>query len=190
MLNLWDELPDALVVDGKSYFLHTDFRHWMQIESLIYEEDMPFAGKISRVLSLAYSVLPPSLEVALSGLITFYVGGSDGIKGSKRTESARQRSYSFTHDAALIYAAFMQEYGLDLHKENLHWWQFCALFRGLSDRTRFVKIAGYRLMNTAQIQDAGYRQFVCRMKALYALPDLRSEAEKEEMLATSLEALF
>ncbi len=189
MLNLWEELPDALVVDGKSYLLHTDFRRWLQIESIVFEKELPIVNKVSRVLSLAFQTLPPSFDVALSGLIMFYTGGSDNKKALKQTGSAK-RSYSFSQDAALIYAAFMQEYGLDLQKEEMHWWQFCALFRGLSDRTRFVKIAGYRMMNTADIQDAGYKQFVCRMKALYALPDLRTDEEKEEMLATSLEALF
>ena len=189
MLNLWEELPDALVVDGKSYLLHTDFRRWVQIESIIFEKDLPFLNKISRVLSLAFQTLPPSFDVALSGLVMFYTGGSGDKKVLTQSQPVR-RSYSFSQDAAFIYAAFMQEYGLDLYKEEMHWWQFCALFRGLSDRTRFVKIAGYRMMNTADIQDAGYKQFVNHMKALYALPDLRTEEEKEEMLATSLETLF
>ena len=43
-------------------------------------------------------------------------------------------------DAEAIYAGFRQQYGIDLLRANLHWYEFRALLSGLSEYTVAAKI--------------------------------------------------
>ena len=56
--------------------------------------------------------------------------------------------YDMREDEALIYAGFVQQYGIDLHKEHgrMSWWTFCTLFSGLTTDTNFGKVVELRGM--------------------------------------------
>ena len=74
----------------------------------------------------------------------------------------------------------MQQYGIDLQDiEYLHWWKFKALFNGLAENTQFVKIMGYRAMDISKIKDKKEKKRYRELQRLYALPDMRTEEEKE-----------
>lgn len=56
------------------------------------------------------------------------------------------RAFDLQQDAALIYAAFWQTYGIDLHRvEGLSWESFVALLGGLPSNTRFMEVVQIRL---------------------------------------------
>ena len=65
----------------------------------------------------------------------------------------------------------------------MHWWKFKALFDGLNENTEIVKIMGYRSVNLSQIKDSEKRNYYKKMKRLYAIPDMRSQEEKEAEFA-------
>jgi hypothetical protein len=48
-------------------------------------------------------------------------------------------------DAGLIYSAFLGQYGIDLMEvEELHWYKFLALLKGLNESTKLREVMGYR----------------------------------------------
>lgn len=56
------------------------------------------------------------------------------------------RAFDLQQDAELIYAAFWQTYGIDLHRvEGLSWEAFVALLGGLPSDTRFSEVVQIRL---------------------------------------------
>ena len=48
---------------------------------------------------------------------------------------SKPRVFSFVKDAKYIYSAFSQAHGIDLQKEELHWWRFVTLFNDLGECT-------------------------------------------------------
>ncbi len=186
---LWKALPDTVMIDGQAYALHTDFRRWMQFERIMFEERLSFLEKLARLFVLCYKKLPPDVEKAVLGLRLFYAGKSTEERKTS-PDSSGQPVYSFYQDSGLIYAAFYQQYGLDLCTADLHWWQFLALLDGLSEKTRFVQVMGYRATSLASAQEPSQRQFLQKMKQLYALEDRRSSEEKDEALARAMEGIF
>ena len=75
---------------------------------------------------------------------------------------------------------------IDLQETKyMHWWKFKALFDGLNENTEIVKIMGYRSINLSQIKDIEKRKYYKKMKRLYALPDMRTQEEKEVEFAKS-----
>ena len=190
---LVDRLPDSIEVCGGSYAIHTDYRYWIRFETIMLDGTLEDVVKIATLLTLCYKELPPSLPEAFSAMLAFYLGRDmEGQgDGKKKTGGGRRPPvYSFEHDADYIYSAFWSQYRIDLQKEQLHWYQFKALFKSLSDDNQFVKMMEYRAVDLATVKDKAQKSFYRRMKALYRLPDNRTEAEKEKAMIDGLDSLF
>lgn len=88
--------------------------------------------------------------------------------------------YSFEYDAELIYSAFMSQYGIDLQDiPYLHWWKFKAMFEGLNQDNKIVEVMSYRSINVLKIKDKEEKARIKKLQKAYALPDMRTEEEKE-----------
>ena len=105
-----------------------------------------------------------------------------------KSKGKHEKSMDFIQDGPLIYAAFMQAYGIDLQKERgrLHWWQFSALLQGLPANTRLVEVMQIRLrpMPAPTKYNAEERAQLARLKQDFAL-ELTAE-EREERLQDGL----
>ena len=105
-----------------------------------------------------------------------------------KSKGKHEKSMDFIQDGPLIYAAFMQTYGIDLQKERgrLHWWQFSALLQGLPANTRLVEVMQIRLrpMPAPTKYNAEERAQLARLKQDFAL-ELTAE-EREERLQDGL----
>lgn len=186
---IFGKLPEDVVCGGKSYRIYTDFRIWMKFETILFEEEGEFYTKLPALLKLCYPVLPDTLEEAVFGMLCFYLG-KEPEKSDVAPAKKQRKLYSFSHDSALIYAGFYQQYGIDLMEEKFHWFQFKALFDGLSDDTKFVKVVGYRATDVSQFKSPEMRGFYHTMKRIYRLPDRRTEQERQAEILSALETLF
>ena len=100
-------------------------------------------------------------------------------KDNPRIRHKSLRVLDYDYDQDYIVGAFQQLYGIDLTVENIHWWRFKMLFNSLTKETKLVEIMGYRSMEINPKWDESHRKFYQDMKILYALPDNRTEEEKE-----------
>ena len=150
----------------------------MESENFSYEE------KILKLLCDAYTKeLPPHLDSAIYALFDFIVQGK---KGESSKGGASEKVIDFYVDEGLIYAAFMQQYGIDLYNQNLHWWSFINLLNSLDENTAFMKIVGYRSINCEAIKNKELKRFYRRMKNKYRL---FKDVEDNE-IASALESVM
>lgn len=191
---LIDGVPGSILVSGQEYPVRTDFRVWLRFDKLMEK----FSGSVNvlcDVISLCVEPgpLPEDINALLAALVEFYATG-ENANSEKKSEKASTKSVpviDYEHDAAYIYAAFLEQYRIDLTETpHLHWWKFQALLRSLSESSKIVKIAGYRSVDTGTIKDKKQRQLYEKLKAVYALPDTRSKEEKERAFTESLARLF
>lgn len=180
-------LPERICIDGMDFAVNTDFRVWIEIGEVIAGNSDIFE-KTARVLTLCYKdKVPQTLKKAIDGVIRFYACGKDTEKRSGKTVMP---IVDFSEDSGLIGAAFYHDYGINLWREKMHWWQFRELFAALSEDNKIVKVMGYRSISIGDIHDAEQKKFYRKMKGLYRLPDKRSEEEKEREIAAELCDIF
>ncbi len=190
---LTEALPEAIEICGKHYKIQTDFRVWLMVDEIMRDRKISWEERIVRIIRLCLPpgdcpVLPPSLDTVTKRIAEFYSCGKKGTQKRKGTQ--KTPIFSYSEDAEYIYASFYQQYGIDLTKTTLHWWQFCALFSGLSRDTQIMQIIGYRSVNPAEIGDKGRRSFYRKMKDIYRLADSRSDEERESDIAEALSQLI
>ena len=188
---LLSELPCTIEVCGKKYHINTDFRIWMRFEELLFEKNQSEAIAKAIVLCMKPDVplkneLPPSLKETVKALCDFYFCRDKSENTPRATCGKTKRIYSFKHDSELIYAAFLQQYGIDLTSCNMHWWKFRALFSALSGDVKICSVMRIRSQNLADVPQGPARSRLARLKAIYALPDFKTDEEKEAELAEAL----
>lgn len=188
MINpITQRLPDFIEIDGKRIKIHTDFRVWIRASLLLYD-NTEFETKLVELIKLCYIEIPPTLKGGIEGILLFLSGGEK--KTAKENGGHKKALFDFDADAGLIYASFLKEYGIDLSECNMHWYKFLALLNALPQECEFLRIVSYRGTDLSKIKDKEQRAFIRRMKTRYALPDKRSEDEKERDIVTELEGLF
>lgn len=188
MINpITQKLPDFIEIGGKQIKIRTDFRIWIRASLLLYE-NIELETKLIKLIKLCYIDIPPTLKGGIEGILLFLSGG-EREKG-KTKPNHKKPLFDFDADAGLIYATYLTEYGIDLTECNMHWYKFLALFNALPQECGFLKIVSYRGADLSKIKDKEQRSFIRRMKTKYALPDKRSEEEKEKSIISELEGLF
>lgn len=187
---LVDVLPDSVEIDGTDYRINTDFRISILFELLMQDDGIEAQDKVIPALELYYPVIPQNVTEAVNQMIWFYRCGKDQVKpkeGSESGGSSQKIIYSFDYDDDYIYAAFLEQYGIDLQDvEHLHWWKFRALFKALGENTEFVKIMGYRSMKITSSMSKEQKQFYKHMQTIHALPESNKEKEADAILAEAL----
>jgi len=193
---LIDLLPDHVEIDGKKYSINTDFRISILFELLMQDRTVLDSEKIYMALDLYYPQIPHNLEQAVDKMLWFYRCGKDdeddSVKnGSPAGSGKASMIYSFEHDAEYIYSAFLDQYGIDLQDiEHLHWWKFRALFKGLKDDNLICKIMGYRSIEITNDMSNSEKKYYRKMKQIYALPDNRTQEEKERDFINAIASIF
>lgn len=185
---LIDELPTSVFVDGVSYKINADYRISIMFETMIFDQDITDEKKLENALLLYYSDrIPDNIEEAINKIMWFYKCGKDDSNTKRRKNTAaHKRVYDYDYDDSYIYAAFLQQYGVDLQDEMLHWWKFKAMLRSLRDDTEFSKIMLYRSIKITSNMTKSQREFYTEMKRIHALPVPKNEADKVKMMENIL----
>lgn len=180
---LVDLLPTKMDIDNKEYEINSDFRTSILFELLMQDNSIGEEDRILMALQLYYPIIPEDINSSIDKMLWFYRCGKDitKSKGNSKGKSVTQ-IYSFEYDDDYIYAAFMDQYNIDLQDiENLHWWKFKAMFNSLKEDIKIVKIMEYRSIDLSKIKDKEQKSYYKQMKQLYKLPDDISNSEKEKL---------
>lgn len=199
MTYLIDGLPRTIDVNGRKIAINTDFRAWIRYEEIMLKEDKKAQDQVMEVISSClledFTLISlEELEELFDGFLWFYSLGKK--VEDKEPEEEKEDSeftapslvYSFEHDWAYIYSAFMECYNINLLTANLHWWEFKSLFEGLNQKCLFSRIMSFRSMKITSKMSKDEKKYYRTMKKIYALPDERTVEEKENSFARSMMA--
>lgn len=194
---LIDLLPTSLTVCGAEKQIHSDFRIALLFESLMDDPEVSNEDKIVQAVELFFVDLPETKEElaeSIEQLLWFYRCGKEPNEYMKRKAEKKKdsnvkepRIYDINYDDDYIYAAFMQQYKINLNQiEYMHWWEFRALFKALTNETEFVKIMEYRGMDISKDLTPEQKAHYKKMKSIYALPRPKEEQERQRSIEEAL----
>ena len=185
---LIDLVPTSVNIDNEEYDINSDFRISILFELLMQDNTMGDKDKMLMALKLYYPVTPNNLNEAIEQMLWFYRCGKD-VRKSKLNGKGKSvtQIYSFEHDDDYIYAAFMDQYGIDLQDiEYLHWWKFKAMFKSLKEDNEIVKIMSYRSIDLSEIKDKEQKSYYKKMQELYKIPVSKDEENKLKEIEEAL----
>jgi len=190
---LTSALPSTVMVGGNEFPINTDFRIGIRFDELTRSKSLKDSDKFVGALILYYGEdgIPRDMLEAHNALLKFYMCGKlDEEKKQPQDKKNAKRVYDYAHDGQYIYAAFYDQYHIDLTEADLHWWKFRAMFAGLKPENEIVKIMGYRASDTARIKNKDERARVRSLKQLYALPEEATVEEMQKKAGAMFGAMF
>ena len=124
--------PEYVEVEGKKYKINTDFRIAIECNRIAEDETI---GDFERVLGIICTLFG---EEALDNPMHY----EKLLKLAKKylccnkeldTNKIEDIDMDFIEDYAYIKTSFRSDYGINIDKENMHWWEFFDLTCGLSN---------------------------------------------------------
>lgn len=172
--------PKIIIIDGAKTPVDPDFRIMCEYSEAVSRNDS--SGLTDIASRFFFAGLPEGVteKAAAMAMTDFYAAGlaPGGGKKSSAMENP-EPSFDFEEDEAYFFAAFLSEYGIDLNTVKLHWFDFCALFRGLPDECRLKRIISIRSESLSDIKSPGEKARVRRLKGIFALKRKKQQRFKD-----------
>jgi len=154
--------------DGKAYLIDPDFR---TVLACLRRLDDPDCSNLDKLLYLAKRFFlnrpPPDPDRLFAAFVTG--GEADAADGPPLVD--------FERDAGVLYASFRQQYGIDLLRASLHWFEFRELLAGLNEFTPFGARVRLRALDESRVPPEDRPQ-LRRLKEKVAVLPRVSRAER------------
>lgn len=173
---LFGDLPREVRIGEGRVAINWGFRAMILVEMCMYDDQLDDSSKLLHALNIFFrGVIPSDMDAAMEALLWFHRGGGEECSAESKKTGApmrkQKRAYDFAQDSGYIFAAFLSQYGLNLSKicnENLHWWEFKAMFESLGEDLKISQIMYYRTADTNGMSKSQVK-FINRMRQLYAI---------------------
>ena len=144
----------SIWIDGEEYLIQTDFHYWisfgkkMEGAKEINLLELDYLYKVMTVDGRDYGV-PEDRAKGYGELCKFY---QNDQPLPHPTGKQGARALDWLIDSEYIYTAFLQQYGIDLETNDMHWHKFLSLFNGLTG-TKLNDIISARLYEKPKKND-------------------------------------
>lgn len=192
MSTLTEQFPIKLNIGGAVCPINSDFRTVLRCYEVQGGSKELSPEQLSEILQLFYPKRKRFSKEHIDKMFWFFACG----RGKEKKKFPRKiaglnnkQPFDFETDADLIYAGFMQQYGIDLQREDMHWWKFMILLENLGTDTRLQKVMEYRTIDTSSKNlSKEQRKFLKAMQRYFELGN--PSAEKDERLKKIEDALL
>lgn len=181
-----DRIPTHIEAGGRRYRIDTDFRNVIRMNEIMARVDL--TDEARDWLALRCMMRHPPRK--RSRQIELLKALRELLFGDRRGASDNKKITDIDQDAELIFAAFYQEYGINLWRDHLSWFEFTALLAGIAEGTRYSDVLTIRArpMPKPTKWNAEEREWLAKAKAAHAL-DL-TEEEMAENYDRSVRSIF
>lgn len=172
----------VLTYQGKEYEFHPFYNRVLTLLTEVFPNDLLTDSEKVTIAIQSLSEAPICQDVFELILLELFP------KDEKKHDHAK--TMDFEQDAGLIYAGFLQAYGIDLFEQRnrMDWRIFLALVRGLPEQTEFSRVVKLRCTKIPQRTKANsdYVDSLVQAKRAVAL-DEPEEDRKQRMAQKWLE---
>jgi len=142
----------SIWVGGEEYLIQTAFHYWINFDKKVQTikdySELDYLYKVIAADGKEYGV-PEDRAKGYEELCKFY-RNDQPLPHPTGKQSARTLDWLI--DSEYIYCAFLQQYGIDLETEDMHWHKFLSLFNGLTG-TKLNDIISARLYEKPKKND-------------------------------------
>jgi len=168
-MKLYEKLPDSVIVNGKRVRLDLDFRNVIRMIDILSDDDLMQEAREYLALKCICKRPRKGMMAAVRVLLFPGAGSESG-----------ERITDFAQDADLIRAAFMQEYGINLFRDRLHWFEFSCLLSCIPSGSKYADILQIRAkpIPAATKWNTEERTWLMKAKSEFGIKKTEMEQEK------------
>lgn len=137
--------PKYIELCGKKYEINTDFRVALDCEIISRRDDI---GEYEKMMAIVFKLFGEKAIEDHRLIFAFFDLAIKYLKCGKDDEEnntcEKVPSMDFDQDQGYIKASFMSDYGIDLDKVEMHFWQFYDLLQGLTETSILNRVRSIR----------------------------------------------
>lgn len=169
-----NEYPEYAKVNGKKYKINTSFRVAIECNNIALDEKI---SDEERGLAIIYKLFgDEGLEDKdnLKGLLNVALKYLACGQKNDKTGKPKKIDMDYSQDMPYIKASFRSDYGINLSKEDMHWYEFYELMNGLSNSELgncciFNQIRNIRNVDLKEIKDQKTRKKIAEAQEFFKL---------------------
>lgn len=173
---MFNILLDPLPHEWNGYEVDMDFQTGIQVSQCLNDSDLSKQEKLTTAVSLMFPGEYPGISGAIEEALNWYLNGwnHDNVHKGKKSDVVLM---DFDIDQWRIYAAFRQQYGINLNRQQLHFWEFMGLLSNLEE-CAFTRVISIRDKKITSKMSKEEKEAYSNAKKMYAIR--REEVESEE----------
>ena len=122
--------PTYVIINGERFDINTDFKVAIKCQQVAEDETIYDEERALAIIYLLFGEKGLKSEYKEELLIKAKKYLSCGKEVKEATE---EPDMDFIEDYSYIKTSFRSDYGINIDRENMHWWEFFDLINGLSN---------------------------------------------------------
>ena len=168
--------PHYVRIRGKKIAIKTGYKNALKCFDVINDDSIGDYERALAVVFLLYGYIPDDelINDYLEKAKVFLQCGE-----SKEKQDSKDADMDFNSDRKYINASFFSDYNIDLEQSpNMHFWQYCELIQGLTDKCILSRV---RYIRNCDVNDYAEkdRAAIQKAKSELALPRKLTKEQKE-----------
>lgn len=181
---MFNVLLDGLPWEWNGYPVDMNFDTGIKVSQCLTDEELTPEERVKTAL---YLIFPEGAQLdadsATEALRWYLNGWNHDNTGKKKDEAVVM---DFDIDQWRIYAAFRAQYGINLNRANLHFWEYMGLLSNLTE-CAFTQVVSIRSKEITSKMSKEERTTILKAKKIYAIKKdenyIETEAERAESVA-------
>lgn len=179
---MWNVLLDPLPEEWNGYPIDSDFQTGIQISQCLADEELSQTERFFTAVNLLFpdDEHRPEIKEAAEGLTWFL---NEYHHDNNVKEKSEVIVMDFDIDQWRIYAAFRNQYNIDLNTERMHWFVFIGLLANL-DECAFTNVMNIRQKKITGKMSQEERKSIMAAKRVFEIKHKEeplSEQEKQRI---------
>lgn len=175
---MWNVLLDPLPYEWNGYPIDADFQTGIQISQCMADEDLSETERFYTAVSLLFPDERPDNNEAAKALAWFL---NEFHHDNNVGEKSDVIVMDFDIDQWRIYAAFLNQYHIDLNTADMHWFTFMGLLANLNE-CAFTNVMNIRQKKISGKMSADEKKAIKQAQKVFAIkaPQNQQLSEKEQ----------
>lgn len=166
---MWNVLLDPLPTEWNGYPIDSDFQIGIQISQCLNDESLSEVERFCIAVDLLFPCKDkrPDIEQAAEAVKWFLSEFHHDNNVEKKDDV---RVMDFDVDQWRIYAAFLNQYHIDLNSAQMHWFVFVGLLVNLKECT-FTHVMNIRQKKITPKMSLEEKQYIKNSKKIFAIKE-------------------
>lgn len=166
--------PKEVEIKGSKYSINTDFKTALRCFEVIEDDSICDEERALAVLYLLFGFIPSENAELFLKAASIYL-----MCGEEAQDVDGEKDMDLILDTKYIIPSFRSDYGIDLEKADMHYWEYMRLIQGLTPDCVLSRVRDIRNYDTSEISDARLKNKIIDAQRAVSLPPRYTKGEKE-----------
>lgn len=176
--------PEFIEIDNRQYKINTDFKVALACFEALEDDEINDVARMYAIISLLLGVekdgeiiVPDFNNEDLKKVVELLMKYLSCNNNDNTT--INKKDMDFIQDKEYIYASLMTDYNIDLESKDMHWWKFCNLIKGLTDKCILNKVRDIRNTDLSEYKDIKTREKLIKAMESVKLKEKKTKEQKD-----------